>query len=162
MVQERLIPPLLPANIQRRVAVLHVPLVLLLTSGLTRIRARKRGTRVLMRLQLLQQRRLILHRYGAHGSKQQKRLARRQPRGRQLQTSRKRDELSQRSTVPTKGRAPADKIPLTSDPAAKTAKQRAQAISKLDHLIGGVVRHPRRIMQRTRSQFLLRMRSHPR
>ena len=39
--------------------------------------------------------------------------------------------------MPTKGRAPADKIPLTSDPAAKTAKQRAQAISKLDHLIGG-------------------------
>ena len=64
--------PLLPANSQRRVPILHVPLVLLLTSGLTRVRTRKGGTRALMRLQLLQQWRLVLHRYGAHSPKQQK------------------------------------------------------------------------------------------
>ena len=33
---------------------------------------KKRGTRVLMRFQLLMQRLQVLHRYGAHGPKQQK------------------------------------------------------------------------------------------
>ena len=41
------------------------------------------------------------------------------------------------STVPTKGRALAAKPSVTSDPAAKTAKQRAQAVDELDYLIDG-------------------------
>ena len=39
------------------------------------------------------------------------------------------------STVPTKGRALAAKPSVTSDPSAKTAKQRAQAVDELDYLI---------------------------
>ena len=145
MVQGMLIPPLLPVNSQRRVAVLHVPLFLLLTSGLTRVRSRKRGTRVLMRLHLLQQRLLVLHRYGPTVQKGRRDQQGADP-GVGYFSQTEREELSQRvhepafidyANIATKGRAPTAKTSVTSTPAAKTAKQRAQAVAELDHLIGG-------------------------
>ncbi|CAI5717461.1 unnamed protein product [Peronospora effusa] len=48
-----------------------------------------------------------------------------------------RSKASEGTTVPTKGRAPAATPSVTSAAAARAAKQRAQAVAELDHLIGG-------------------------